>query len=245
MHVVVCVKPIRGPVGFGSPVLHDADACGMELALRLAEQAGGGVVTAVAMTAGDPAAVGVVRAALALGGHGGVAVDGGALAGCDGLVTAKVLAAAIAPLRPDVVVAGTESGGTVPAQLAELLGLPAVTAVRRAEVRGAVLEVERPGDRGGVEDVVCPLPALVTATAGAVRPRFPTYAGLRAARSAPIEVLSSSDLGLHPGAVGAAAGGRRPCRGTAMPRPPGVVVDDFDGGAHLPILEVLGWATAW
>ena len=65
----------------------------------------------------------------------------------------------------------------------------------------------------------CPLPAVVTVTAGAVEVRYPNLKGIMAARSKPIEVLTTSDLDLDPkefGFAGARAGG---AHGRALERP--------------------------
>ncbi len=57
-----------------------------------------------------------------------ILVSDDALKGSDALSTAKVLAKAIERAEPDLVIAATESTdgytGTIPVQLAELLGLP-------------------------------------------------------------------------------------------------------------------------
>ncbi len=112
-------------------------------------------------------------------------------------------------VRP--VVAGAESTdgytGTVPVTVAELLGVPSVTAVRS-------LEVAERGDPGGAPDrdghrsrVVCPLPALVTVTAGATEPRYPSLKGIMGAKQKPLERLSLADLGISPDAVAPRSGG--------------------------------------
>jgi len=253
MDVVVCVKQIPGPVSAGRldpdlltlvrdgpVVIDDADTVGVEQALRLVEGAGGGRVTAVSMAPGG--AVDGLRHALAMGVGAGVLVSDDALAGSDALVTAKVLAAVISGLAPGVVVAGTESTdgatGTVPAQLAELLGLPSVTFARRAEVRDGVLVADRQG-ADGVDEVTCTLPVVLTVMAGAVVPRYPTFAGIRAARTAPVRVLSVADLGLSVDDVGV-AGARQyvVAEREAPARRAGVTVHD-GGDGHLRILEAL------
>ena len=257
MHVVVCVKPI--PPGAPSRrldpasltldrtaplVMDDVDAQGVELALRLAERASGrhGHCRVTAVSMAPEGALACLRGALAMGVGAGVVVSDDALAGSDSLVTAKVLAAVARRLAPDLIVAGTESSdgytGTMPAQLAELLGLPSVTFVRALEVRDGVLVAERQGaDR--VDEVTCPLPALVTAMPGVRQPRYPSFSGLRASRSAPIEVLSLAELGLAAAQVGPAGSRQRVVAVRAAPaRPPGVQV--LDGGdGHVRIIEEL------
>ena len=111
----------------GAVVLDDSDSYSVEMALRLAEQAGGEPdVTAVSIAPGGE--TGGLRTALAMGVQRAVVVSDPALAGLDALGTAKVLAAVVRRLEADLVLAATESTdgytGTVPAQLAELLPLP-------------------------------------------------------------------------------------------------------------------------
>ncbi len=48
----------------------------------------------------------------------------------------------------------------------------------------------------GYDVVECPLPALVTVTAGANEPRYPTLKGIMQAKQKPMENLSLADLGI-------------------------------------------------
>lgn len=252
MQAAVCVKqvpdadaaarldPLTGRLVRTGPLeLDGADAAAVALAVDLVGRAGG-AVTAVSMA---PAGAGTgLRRAVALGATRAVLVSDEALAGSDALVTARVLAAVLAGLDVDVVVAGTESSdgysGLVPYQVAELLGWPAVSAVRQAGVRGSSLVARCQGD-GGLEEVTCPLPAVLTALPGGGPPVLPTYRALRAARAVPVEVRSLRDLGLVPGQVGG-AGARQGvvAVGPGPARPPGERLVD-DGQAHVRILEVL------
>jgi electron transfer flavoprotein beta subunit len=85
--------------------------------------------------------------------------------------------------------------GTVPMTVAELLGIPGATFARKVEVSDGVAHVERQSE-AGYDVVECPLPALVTVTASAAEPRFPTLKGIMSAKSKPLEELSIADLGL-------------------------------------------------
>ena len=251
--VAVCVKQVPDPATTGrlhpeshtlvrgAPlVLDGADACGVEMALQLVHAAGGGEVVLVSMSPGDETAG--VRSALAMGADRAVLVSDDRLAGSDALGTAKVLAAAVARLEADLVLAGTESTdgytGTVPVQLAELLGMPSVTFARRVEIVDGRLSVERQTE-AGFDDVQCPLPAVVTVTAGAVEPRRPTFGAIMASRGRPVEQLTIDGLGLDASAVGW-AGSRQQITevAPAEERAAGDVVDD-DGDAHHRIIELL------
>jgi electron transfer flavoprotein beta subunit len=216
MKVAVCVKQIPDPatpgrldpatntlVREGRLILDDSDAYGVEMALQLVDAAGGGEVVAVSMA--PRGETGGLRTALAMGAARAVLVSDEALVGSDALSTAKVLAAALRRVEPDLVVAATESTdgytGTVPVQVAELLGLPSVTFARRVEVAGGEVRVERQTE-AGYDEVACPLPALVTVTAGVVEPRYPSFKGIMAAKGKPVDELTVADLGLATGDVG-------------------------------------------
>jgi electron transfer flavoprotein beta subunit len=209
MNVVVCVKQIPDPAApqsldasnnldrSGKLILDEADTYGVEMALQLVDKAGGGEVTVVSM--GSGADVAGLRTALAMGAAKAVIVSDEALRGTDALGTAKVLAAVIKRENPDLILAATESSdgytGTTPVQLAELLGLPSITFAKSVAVEGSSVKVERQTE-SGYDEVTSPMPCVVTVTAGVVEPRYPSFKGIMAARSKPVEVLSVSDLGL-------------------------------------------------
>src|SRR5580700_8075588 len=218
MNVVVCVKQIPDPaappaldpetknlVREGKLILDDSDAYGVEMALQLADAAGGGDVTLVSMAPNGETSG--LRTALAMGAAKAILVSDDSLAGTDALGTAKVLAAAIRRAKPDLILAATESTdgytGTTPVQLAELLGLPSITFAKQVEVADGVVKVQRQTE-AGFDDVESPLPAVVTVTAGVVEPRYPSFKGIMAAKNKPVDKLTMADLGLDPGQVGAA-----------------------------------------
>ena len=253
MKVAVCVKQIPDPatpgrldpatntlVREGRLILDDSDAYGVEMALQLVDAAGGGEVVAVSMA--PRGETGGLRTALAMGAARAVLVSDEALVGSDALSTAKVLAAAVRRVEPDLVVAATESTdgytGTVPVQLAELLGLPSVTFAKKVEVVEGALRVERQTE-AGYDEVACPLPALVTVTAGVVEPRYPSFKGIMAAKGKPVDQLTVADLGLAAGDVGW-RGARQEITevAAAEERKAGELVEDA-GDAHERIVAYL------
>jgi electron transfer flavoprotein beta subunit len=179
-----------------------------------------------------------LRTALAMGAAKAILISDDALAGSDALGTAKVLAAAIKRVSPDLVIAATESTdgytGTVPVQVAELLGLPSITFAKSVAIDGSTVKVERQTE-AGYDEVESPLPALVTVTAGVVEPRYPSFKGIMAAKSKPVDVLSVSDLGLEASQVGAAGAGQEITDvSAAESRGSGeIVVDDGDGAQRI------------
>src|SRR5215203_6552900 len=185
MHVVVCVKQIPDPAvpgaldptthalkREGKLILDESDSYGVEMALQLVDKAGGGEVTLVSMAPGNETSG--LRTALAMGAAKALLVSDDALSGAGALDTAKVLAAAIKRAEPDLVLAATESSdgytGTVPEQVAALLGLPSVTFAKEVEVADGKVKVQRQTE-AGYDEVEAPLPALVSVTAGVVEPR--------------------------------------------------------------------------
>ena len=148
MNVVVCVKQIPDPADpgkleadntldrSGKLILDESDSYGVEMALQLVDAAGSGEVTLVSMAPNNEVAG--LRTALAMGAAKAILVSDDALSGAGALDTAKVLAAAIERAEPDLVLAATESTdgytGTVPEQIAALLGLPSVTFAKHVEV---------------------------------------------------------------------------------------------------------------
>ena len=211
MDVVVLVKSIPDPNGEaelgddflvkrdGEGTLDPGDEYAVEAALQLAE-ATTGEVTVVSM--GPASAVSAIRRALSMGAHRAVLVSDDALRGSDVLATAQVLAAATRRAPFDLVLTGVESTdgytGTLPMTVAELLGLPAATFARKLDIVGDTLRVERQTE-AGYDVVECPLPVLVTVTAGATDPRYPTLKGIMGAKQKPLEQLSLADLGLSAG----------------------------------------------
>ena len=252
MNVAVCVKQIPDPASpgqldennylkrEGKLILDDSDAYGVEMALQLVDKAGGGEVTLVSMAPNSE--VGGLRTALAMGAHKAILVSDDTLKGSDALATAKVLAAAIQRVSPDLVIAATESTdgytGTTPVQIAELLGLPALTFAKHIEVSDGTVKIDRQTE-AGYDEVTSPLPALVTVTAGVVEPRYPSFKGIMAAKNKPVEELKVADLGVDAGQVGGAGSGQEIVSvQAAEERKAGEVVED-DGEGHQRIIQFL------
>ena len=252
MNVAVCVKQIPDPAmpgqldehnwlkREGKLILDDSDAYGVEMALQLVDKAGGGEVTLVSMAPNNEVAG--LRTALAMGAHKAILISDDSLKGTDALGTAKVLAAAIKRVEPDLVVAATESTdgytGTTPVQIAELLGMPALTFAKHIEVSDGTVKIDRQTE-AGYDEVTSPLPAVVTVTAGVVEPRYPSFKGIMAAKNKPLDEVSVADLGLDAGQVGW-GGARQQITGVrqAEERQAGEKIED-EGDAHEKIVAFL------
>ncbi len=254
MNVVVCVKQIPDPaepgaldpstktlVRAGKLILDESDSYGVEMALQLVDAAGGGEVTLVSMAPNSETSG--LRTALAMGAAKAVLVSDDALAGTDALGTAKVLAKAIERAgQADLVLTATESSdgytGTVPEQIAELLGLPSVTFAKSITIDGSTAKVDRQTENG-YDEVECSLPALVSVTAGVVEPRYPSFKGIMAAKSKPVDEVKVADLGIDAGSVGWAGGGQEIVAvETAEAREAGEIIED-DGEGFAKIVAYL------
>jgi electron transfer flavoprotein beta subunit len=252
MNVVVCVKQIPDPAEpgkleadntldrGGKLILDESDSYGVEMALQLAEAAGGGEVTLVSMAPNNETSG--LRTALAMGAAKAILVSDDALSGAGALDTAKVLAAAIKRAEPDLVLAATESSdgytGTVPEQVAALLGLNSVTFAKHVEIDGQAVKVQRQTELG-YDEVEASLPALVSVTAGVVEPRYPSFKGIMAAKSKPVDQLTLADLGIDAGAVGSAGAGQEIVAVDDAPaREAGEIVED-DGEGFAKIVAYL------
>ncbi len=252
MNVIVCVKQIPDPAlpgaldaatntlkRDGKLILDESDSYGVEMALQLVGAAGVGEVSLVSMAPNGE--VSGMRTALAMGAAKGVLVSDPALLGSDALTTAKILAAAVQRLGgADLVIAATESSdgytGTVPEQMAEILGLPSVTFAKKVAVDGNTVRVDRQTE-AGYDEVVCPLPALITVTAGVVEPRYPSFKGIMAAKNKPVEQVTAADLGVNP--VGWAGAGQQITDiAQAEARGAGEIVED-DGEGFAKIVAFL------
>jgi electron transfer flavoprotein beta subunit len=251
MNVVVCVKQIPDPAEpgkleadntldrSGKLILDESDSYGVEMALQLAD-ASGGEVTLVSMA--PNAETSGLRTALAMGAAKAILVSDDALSGAGALDTAKVLAKAIERAEADLVLTATESSdgytGTVPEQVAALLGLPSITFAKHVEVADGAVKVQRQTELG-YDEVEAPLPAVVSVTAGVVEPRYPSFKGIMAAKSKPVDQLTLGDLGIDPGSVGVAGAGQEIVAVDDAPaREAGEIVED-DGEGHAKVVAFL------
>jgi len=255
VNIVVCVKQIPDPAEPGALdpstntlkrdsklILDESDSYGVEMALQLVDAAGGdGEVTLVSMAPNNE--TGGLRTALAMGAAKAVLVSDDALGGTDALGTAKVLAQAIGRVEgADLILTATESTdgytGTVPEQLAELLGLPSVTFAKEISVGDGTVEVQRQTE-AGFDEISCPIPAVVSVTAGVVEPRYPSFKGIMAAKNKPVDEVSLADLGIDAASVGWAGARQEVVDVTAAPaREAGEIIED-EGDAHERIVAFL------
>jgi electron transfer flavoprotein beta subunit len=120
--------------------------------------------------------------------------------------------------------------------MAEVLGMPSITFAKSVAIEGGTLKVNRQSE-AGYDEVECPTPAVVSVTAGVVEPRYPSFKGIMAAKSKPVEEVTAGDLGITP--VGWGGANQQIVDVAQAPaREAGEVVED-EGEAHLKIVEFL------
>ena len=211
MNILVCVKQIPDPNAQGKLdpqtkrlvrdgvdlVLDPGDEHAVEAGLQLTEK-GGGEVTVISM--GPARAIGAIQRALAMGAQRGILVTDPELENSDALSTARAIAAAIKDQSYDLIICGTEStdgsSGAMPAQLAELRGLPLLSFAKTLEVNDGKAVIDRQTD-DGFDVVEAPLPVVVTVTGGINEARYPALRGIMQAKNKEVKQLSLDDLGLR------------------------------------------------
>jgi electron transfer flavoprotein beta subunit len=169
-------------------VLNPYDEFAVEEALRRKEKAGAGEVAVICL--GPAAAQETIRTALAMGADRGVLLQADKIP-ADPFEAAKVLAAELKSTSWDLILFGRmaidDYNHQVGPQVAELLGLPCVTAVSHLDIEGAKGVAEREIE-GGIEVVDFPLPAVLTVDKGLNEPRYPALKGIMAAKKKPLVV---------------------------------------------------------
>lgn len=203
MKIAVCIKRVPDMeqrfkiAGNGTSVdetglkyaMSDFDEWAVEAALQLNEKHGGGEIVVISL--GPDSVQETIRKALAMGADRGVQLKTDSIP-FDGAAIAAALAAELKDGGYDLVLFGKlavdSSSGVTGPMVAELLGLPCVTAVSSMDVNGGSARAERALE-GAVEVVEFPLPAVVTVDQGLVaQARYPALKGIMAAKKKPLEV---------------------------------------------------------
>jgi electron transfer flavoprotein beta subunit len=186
--------------------LNPFDEYAIEAALQLKEQIGapstgsGQATTVTIFTMAPESMKESLRKALAMGADDAVMLSDPALEGSDVSVTSYAMAQALKKTGFDVILSGALSDdgntGGVPGALAEYLGVPGLTNVRKIEEIGnGRIKAQRETD-SGYQVVSGPLPALVTVTMAVGEPRYASLKGIMGAKKKTISTLSAADCGI-------------------------------------------------
>jgi electron transfer flavoprotein beta subunit len=177
--------------------MNEPDAYALEEALQLREKLGGEVVV---LCAGPQRATQVIREALAKGADRAIHIEVDERSGLDALGTAGLLAKAALPEKPDLVLTGLQSEdlgyGQTGVILAELLGYSHATIVMEVEPQGETVRVKRELEDGWFQNVVLPMPVVLTIQSGIKKLRYATLMGIKKAKTKPVKTIQGAQLGL-------------------------------------------------
>jgi electron transfer flavoprotein beta subunit len=187
-------------------IINPLDEYAIEQALRLADAGAADSVTYLSM--GPEQAAEALRRALAMGGDDAVLVTDPALAGADEWATARVLAAALDKLAPDVALMGMASddarGSLVPGAVAAMRDVPLLSYGAELALADGKARVRRLSATG-FDWIEAPLPVVASVTDQVGEPRYASLKGIMAAKRKPMETWSLADLGLSADEVGGGA----------------------------------------
>ena len=176
--------------------INEPDAYALEEALQLKEKNGGEVI---ALCAGPARAAQTIREALAKGADRAIHIEEENLRALDPLAVASLMAKAVAPEKPDLILTGLQSDdvgyGQTGVILAELLGLPHATLIMQVEVQTGSLRVKRELEDGWFQHVEMAMPALLTIQSGISKLRYATLMGIKKAKTKEIKRLTAAELG--------------------------------------------------
>lgn len=176
--------------------INEPDAYALEEALQLKEKHGGEVI---ALCAGPERAQQTIRDALAKGADRAIHIETDELSSLDTLGVAKLLAAAVAPEKADLILTGLQSddlgSGQTGVVLAELLGFVSSTIIMQIEARDGGIRVKRELENGWFQHIEMPLPAVLTIQSGLNKLRYATLMGIKKAKTKEVRRLTTADLG--------------------------------------------------
>ena len=178
-------------------IINPYDEYAIEEAIALREKHGGEVTV---ITFGEEEAEKELRTALAMGADKAVLIDSDDFEEIDQFSTATILAAYLKDKEADIILAGNVAvdggSGQVGPRVAEMLGIPQVTAITKLTVEDgkAIIIHDVEGDE---ETIEVSLPVLVTTQQGLNEPRYPSLPGIMKAKKKPLETLELDDLDLE------------------------------------------------
>ncbi|MEM2816168.1 MAG: electron transfer flavoprotein subunit beta/FixA family protein [Candidatus Bathyarchaeia archaeon] len=183
--------------------INEWDEYALEEAIRIKEKFGG---TATVITVGPEEADFVLRKCLARGADRAIRIVDPKYMESDAYVTAKILYSAVRTMHFDVILTGVQASddgyAIVGPALAELLGVPHVTMVKKIEFDGGAALVHRELE-GGLEEVLeVKIPALFAVQTGINEPRYISIMGIRKAAQKEIKTMGLTDSGLSENDVG-------------------------------------------
>jgi len=221
-------------------IINPFDAYALEEGVRLKEKHGG-KVTVISM--GPPQVEAALREAISLGADEAILLSDRAFAGADTLATAFTLAVGIRKLGgADIILMGRQAidgdTGQVGPGVAENLGLPHVTDVRKIEEvqEDGTIVLERLLEEGYLR-LKTKLPMLMTVVKEINEPRLPSLKGKLSAKKAAVTVWTAKDLELEPVRIGLNGSPTQVMKIFTPPKPAGGKV--FHGEPHHAVAQLL------
>jgi electron transfer flavoprotein beta subunit len=167
--------------------VNDFDLWAVEAALQLKEKTGQGEVVIVSL--GPDAVQEQMRKALSMGADSGIHLKA-ATVPPDPFVVARALADELKGGSYDLILFGRvavdEAYGATGAMVAEMLGLPCVTAVSKLDIANGRGRAKRELE-AAQEVMEFPLPAVLTIDEGLNKERLPSLKGIMAAKKKPLQ----------------------------------------------------------
>ncbi|NLV62130.1 MAG: electron transfer flavoprotein subunit beta/FixA family protein [Clostridiaceae bacterium] len=210
MNIIVCVKQVPGTTDVkinketntiirdeADIIINPFDEYAIEEGVRIKEKVGGSV-TVISM--GIPKTAELLREAIAVGVDDAVLLTDKAFAGSDTLATSYALSMGIKKIGGyDLIVCGKQATDGDTAQvgpsLAEKLGVPHTTNVRKIEeIKEGYIRCQRMTD-DGFEVVEMPLPAVITVVKEINEPRLPSIKGKLKSKKYEVKIFNADDIG--------------------------------------------------
>jgi electron transfer flavoprotein beta subunit len=166
-----------------------------EIALaRAIELTDGGNGTVTVINVGEAATEPTIRKALAIGATDAVRINAKPH---DAWYVAYQVAEYVKTNPFNLILTGRESidynGSKVAGMLGELLDLPSVSIIKKLDIDGNNVTVEREIE-GGKEVLTIPLPIVAGTAEGVAEPKIPNMRGIMSARSKPLIVIEPVDV---------------------------------------------------
>ncbi len=210
MNIIVCVKQVPGTnevkinketntiIREGvEAIINPFDEYAIEEGVRIKEKVGGNVTV---LSMGIPKVADLLRETVAVGADNAVLLSDRAFAGADSLATAYALSMGIRKIGAyDLIICGKQATDGDTAQvgpsLAEKLGIPHTTYVRKIEeITDGTVRCQRMTE-DGYEVIEMPLPAVITVVKEINEPRLPSMKGKLKAKKTEVTVYTADDIG--------------------------------------------------
>lgn len=209
MNIIVCVKQVPATTevkmnketntiireGVES-IINPFDTYAIEEGLRLKDKTGGKVTV---LSMGIPSVAELLKETIALGVDDAILLSDRAFAGSDTLATAYALSMGVRKIgNYDLIICGKQATDGDTAQvgpsLAEKLGIPHTTYVRKIEEVGeGYIRCQRLTE-DGYEVIEMPLPAVITVVKEINEPRLPSLKGMMRAKKAVVPIWTADEI---------------------------------------------------